>query len=249
MDELLKSAAPTPNFSCPDCQDTGWLHFESEDGYRSGKECKCRLAQKTARRIANSGLAGVLEQWTFDAFIAETKQQQNLKERAMSYTQAVLDGGKPWLFMGGQVGTGKSHLCTAVCGELLKAGRPVRYMQWVTDSRALKAVANDLEGFDALADPYTTVEILLIDDLFKSQHRQGDRVRPTEADARVAFEIINARYIQDKPTIITSEWHLTTDLMEADAGTFSRVYQKCKGFLCEISRDNSKNYRLRGMGK
>ena len=231
-------------YNCPTCKDTGWLHFVNEDGYKSGMECGCRLAEKAKRRIARSGLQGVIEQWTFDAFRALTPIQKIMKETALKYTETLLSGKKPWLFMGGQVGSGKSHLCTAVCGELLRAGKAVHYMQWVTDSRTLKANANDLGAYEAAVTPFLNAEVLYIDDLFKMSQRDG--VKPTDADIRAAFEIINHRYVQDKATIITSEWFLTTDLLACDGGTFSRAYQKSKGFTVEISAGAGKNYRLGG---
>ena len=232
-------------YDCDICKDSGWLHYVDENGYKSGRECVCRLAQKAQKRIARSGLMGIIDQWTFDAFFAETATQKAMKSAARRYADAVLDGQKPWLFMGGQVGCGKSHLCTAVCGELLRAGKAVYYVQWVTDSRALKANANDLDGYQAAVTPFLNAEVLYIDDLFKMAKREN--VRPTDADIRAVFEIINYRYIQNKPTIITSEWFLTTELLESDGGTFSRVYQKSKDYTVEISQGADKNYRLSGM--
>lgn len=232
-------------YDCDICKDSGWLHFTDDKGYRSGKECVCRLALKAQKRIERSGLMGIIDQWTFDNFLEKTVTQKAMKTLALKYRDALLADEKPWLFMGGQVGSGKSHLCTAVCGELLQAGKAVYYMQWVTDSRALKANANDLDAYQAAVTPFLNAEVLYIDDLFKMAKRES--VRPTDADIRAVFEIINFRYIQDKPTIITSEWFLTTDLLESDGGTFSRVYQKSKGYTAEISTGTDKNYRLTGL--
>ena len=62
---------------------------------------------------------------------------------------------------------------------------------------------------------------------------------------RVAFELINHRYNAGKPTIITSEWYLT-ELLEVDEGTFSRVYEKSKGYQLTINRSAEKNRRTAG---
>ena len=58
----------------------------------------------------------------------------------------------------------------------------------------------------------------------------------TEADIKIAFTILNARYIRNKPTIISSEWDLVDQLLEADEGVFSRVYERCKNHMVIIMR-------------
>lgn len=150
---------------------------------------------------------------------------------------------KPWLYIGGNPGSGKTHICTAVCGELLKANIEVVYMQWLDDSRRLKAYVNDPD-FDSLCDRYTDCAVLYIDDLFKQAY--GGRPTATDADVRIAFTILNARYLENKPTIISSEWDLQK-LIDTDEGTFSRVYERSKGFIITIPRETKYNYRIARM--
>ena len=233
--------APLQTSSDCGCVD-GWLRHEV-NGYWQSEKCRCLVAKEAERRVRNSGLSGLLDRWTFEAYTTAEPWQATMKETAEAFVKHVQDKGKGWLFLGGQVGSGKSHLCTAACGELLKS-RSVRYMQWATDSRKLKALSND-EGFFDEVEPYLTADILYIDDLFKMQHKEGQQSRPTEADVRIAFEILNDRYILDKTTIISCEWLLTGDLMNADAGTFSRVYEKTRGYRCEVLPGAGRNYRLR----
>lgn len=228
--------------TCAVCGGDGWILHEV-DGYRSSEKCQCRLAQESERRIRNSGLSLVLDGWTFDAYKAAQPWQQTMKDTAQRYAQHILDGGTSWLYMGGQVGSGKSHLCTAVCGELLRTRFPVRYMRWVTDSGNLKGSVNDREAFSDAMDKWKDAKILYVDDLFKMGHRTGERPRPTDADIRVAFELFDYRYAERKPTIITSEWMLSTELMDIDAGTFSRMYEMSKGYLIEITPGKGKNWR------
>jgi DNA replication protein DnaC len=226
---------------CAVCGGDGWILHEA-DGYRSSEKCQCRLAQEAERRIRNSGLSLVLDGWTFDAFKDEQPYQKTMKETALRYTKTILDGGNAWLYMGGQVGSGKSHLCTAVCGELLRTKYPVKYMRWVTDSGNLKGYVTDREAFSDAME-YKEAKVLYVDDLFKMQHWPGKRPRPTDADIRVAFELFDYRYAERKPTIITSEWMLSTELMDIDAGTFSRMYEMSKGYLVEIAPGKGKNWR------
>ena len=126
---------------------------------------------------------------------------------------------------------------------MLKKGVAVTYMQWVTESRKLRAVVNEPD-FDVIIEPFTDVEVLYIDDLFKQRGRQ--EIDVSNAEAKVLFEILNNRYIQNKATIISTEWYLETDLMGVDDGTFSRVYERAKGFTVSIERGMDKNYRING---
>jgi DNA replication protein DnaC len=92
-----------------------------------------------------------------------------------------------------------------------------------------------------MVDKYTDCAVLYIDDLFKQTYH-GTPIL-TDADVKIAFTIFNARYLESKPTIISSEWDLET-LLEADEGVFSRVYERCKGYTFSVPRDVKYNYRL-----
>ena len=224
---------------CTLCQDDGFIRIE-EGEYYSVKKCVCRIAKESVNRIRYSGLSHVLDNWTLDTFKTETDWQARMKDTALKYIKAIEAGGKPWLFVGGAVGSGKSHICTAICGELLKK-HAVRYFQWQTDARRLKGLANDPESYDEILNRYLNVEVLYIDDLLKTKNTGV--LNPTDADVKVAFELLNGRYAGNKPVIITSEW-LLSELMDADEGTFSRVFEKTKGFRIEVKREPGRNHRM-----
>ena len=78
-------------------------------------------------RIRNSGLQNLLDIYTFSRFQTDTPLQKLMKSTAEQYLD---DSDGSWFFVGGQSGAGKSHICTAVAGELLKRGEAVRYMLW-----------------------------------------------------------------------------------------------------------------------
>lgn len=209
------------------------------------KECACVKARKAESLMRRSGLAGVLNEQTFAAFTVENAVQEQMKGKALEYLNKVLAMGedeprKPWLYIGGNPGCGKTHICTAICGELLKRNVEVVYMQWLDESRRLKSFINEPD-FDGLVDKYTDCKVLYIDDLFKQTYH-GCPVL-TDADIKMAFTIFNARYLQNKPTIISSEWSLES-LLDSDEGVFSRVYERCKGFTVNVPRDMKYNYRL-----
>ena len=231
---------------CEKCHDTGWIDVQ-EDGFRAVIKCSCRLAREAEQRLKASGLESAVKEQTFDSFRTDTDIQKKMNTKAREYIGALLasrdNPRKPWLFIGGNPGSGKTHICTAVCGELLKHNISVRYMQWLNEVRKLKAVVND-DNFEDMVADYINVSVLYIDDLMKQKYTRNPVF--SEADIKVAFTILNARYIMNKPTIISTEWNLMDDLLAADEGVFSRVYERCKGFTVNIPRSPANNYRLSG---
>lgn len=231
-------------YRCELCQDTGWIHEEDELFRRYARKCRCQEAREAEARLRASGLADAVKEQTFESFEVHTTIQARMKKTADEYLSALLEEGsqrKPWLFVGGNPGSGKTHLCTAVCGELLRHNIGVRYFQWLQESRRLKASIND-EGFEDLIQDYLDAQVLYIDDLLKGRYVSNPSF--TDADIKLTFSILNPRYLMNLPTIISSEWGLLEDLLPADEGVFSRVYERCRGYCLSIDRDPANNYRL-----
>ena len=237
---IRTSGAPA-QYKCPLCRDSGWIPHTNEQGYHWSTECECVKARNARLRIAKSGLSRSIEVQTFKNFMIDTEIRRQIRKVAGRYARAVINGEKPWLYIGGNPGSGKTHICTAVCGELLNRNFGVRYMQWIDEARRLKAFVMEPDFDDMVAD-YMDCDVLYVDDLFKSRYGYFE---PNDADIKIAFTILNARYIRDLPTIISCEWDLMTDLLPADEGLFSRVYEKCRGYELYIPRDPKNNYRLR----
>ena len=246
---IPSSVAKNPKpYYCELCQDKGWIESKDELGQLIAKHCRCWEARQAMKRIDDSGLADVITKQTFDSFEVHSDTQANIKRTAEKYVNALSDPeiqynpSRPWLFIGGNPGSGKTHICTAICGEMLKRGIGVRYMQWPSESRRLKARVND-EDFENQVEEYINVSLLYIDDLFKQKYSPAPTF--TEADIKMAFTILNARYLMNKPTIISSEWDLVMQLLPADEGVFSRVYERCKGYIVSIARHPANDYRLK----
>lgn len=229
-----------PVYKCGKCKDTGWIETEP----RTVAKCECRKAREAEERMMRSGLAQALKSQTFETFEQNTPLQRQLYQTGKKFLTAVQDKAnprRPWLYIGGNPGSGKTHICTAISGELLKANIGCLYMQWVDEARRLKSLVND-ENFEAYVAEYINIPVLYIDDLLKQKYTQNPAF--SEADIKIAFTILNARYLQNKPTIISSEWDLIDQLLPADEGVFSRVYERCKGYTVTIARNPANNYRL-----
>lgn len=248
--QITVSSRPMTLYRCNVCHDNGWIETRDENGCRIARKCECMKARQAEELMRASGLSEMLDSKTFDSFLTGSAMQERLKRTAIDYTKAVIESNgqpnRPWLYIGGNPGCGKTHICTAICGELLKNNVGVKYMQWLDESRNLKASVNDPD-FDDEVYQYTAPTVLYIDDFLKQKYTENPVF--TDADIKIAFTILNERYFQNKPTIISSEWDLTGQLFGTDEGTFSRVYERCKhGFLLTIPRSPEYNYRLRECG-
>ena len=221
---------------CRKCKNRGHISVVKNDEL-VWQMCSCMRARKSLERIEKSGLKTAIEELRFDNFITTEKWQENMLTLAKDYVE---NGEKKWLFLGGNSGSGKSHLCTAVCGELLKREKAVRYMMWRDESAKLKAVVNDSAEYSRLIGELKEIEVLYIDDFLKVQRGQ----QPTPADINLAFEILNYRYSNKLQTIISSEKTLD-DILSLDDAVGGRIYELAKGFGMSIAYDKNKNFRLR----
>lgn len=230
--------------NCAICKNKGWIIKleENEDGsfHQVCCNCKCVEIRNSIMRMKRSGLKDIIKDYTFDKFEDSEPWQQAIKKAAMEYAKNP-DG---WFFLGGQSGAGKTHLCTAICREFLLAGKRVRYMLWRDDIVKIKGAVTDSEEYSKIIDQFKTVDVLYIDDLFKTGKAADNSVqKPTAADINVAFEIINYRYNNPSLlTIISSE--LTEDeLIDIDEAIGGRIYERAKAFTIGKGRD--RNYRIK----
>ena len=76
-----------------------------------------------------------LSAYTFDSYRADEVWQKPIWDGAHAYLD---DYTGKWWYIGGQVGAGKTHICTAITGEMLRRGMEVRYMLWRDEATALE---------------------------------------------------------------------------------------------------------------
>lgn len=226
-------------YDCEKCLNKGMIFFLSDDGEPTAAECSCMKTRRILRRAMESGLNDLLSEYTFVKFIVSEDWQKEIKDKAMLFCK---DDDAKWFYIGGQSGAGKSHLCTAIAAYYIKNGKDVRYMLWRDDVVKLKQLSNNYDGYQAIMQPFKDVDVLYIDDMFKSQ----SGTEPTRSDLNIAFEILDARLrSKDKITIVSSEF-MIRDAMMFDEATIGRIYQKCGIYKIDIPKGIEKNYRLKG---
>lgn len=229
-------------YNCPLCKNKGYIMRAVEEDnawHMVASDCKCKKIRLSIQRMRRSGLQNMIHDYTFDSFQAGEPWQQKLKSAAIDYVKSQ----EGWFFIGGQSGSGKTHICTAICRELLLAEKEVLYMLWRDEIVRLKSLVTDTEPYETEIRRYKTVDVLYIDDLFKSGKGAGETMqRPTAADINIAFEILNFRYNSRLLTVISSECTIS-DLLEIDEATAGRILERAMVF--NLLPDRSRNWRLR----
>ena len=220
------SVGELKGYYCAICKNKGMV-AELIDGQDYYKPCSCMSIRRIGNLKRDSGIENLLERYTFDNFKEKERWQTELLNKAKKY---IKTGG--WFFIGGQVGSGKTHICTAIVKELLNKGVPCKYMLWRNEASRLKANVND-DIYSDMIKPLVETRVLYIDDFFKGGVTQGD--------INLAFEILNDRYNSCLATIISSEKTIN-EILGIDEAIGSRIVERSEEFITNISKDN---YRLK----
>lgn len=234
-------------YDCPVCKNRGYISQVREGGLINGVpdytqvnvDCKCRTIRAAIMRMKRSGLENVIKRYTFDAYQAKEPWQQYIKKTAQAFTKEQ----KGVFYIGGQSGCGKTHICTAITADFLRHGRAAYYMLWQDEVIKLKGNVTESAEYQRQIQRLKDVEVLYIDDFFKPV---GDFPKPTAADIRIAYELINYRYNNGNLiTIISSERYIK-EILEIDEATGGRLIEYAGDYMVNVERQPGRNYRLRG---
>ena len=186
----------------------------------------------------NSGIKD--DSFTFTNFVEWNEISKQMKKAASDYYKKFMqikDTRQNSIAFLGQVGGGKTHLTMALGLNILKNKRiSVVYFSYRDTITALKQNMTDEEYYKKQINKYQRTKVLLIDDMLKG--------KTTDSDKNIMFEIINYRYINHLPIIVSSEYDINA-LLNFDEAIGSRIYEMCKDYLVEIEKDLKNNYRLR----
>lgn len=223
------------HINCDKCNNRGNIMVVNERNNRYNYiiRCECMNERESIERFKKSGLESLRQKYTFSKFKRDNEKSEAIYKLALEFLENI--DKKEWFFVGGQVGSGKSHICTAICLNLLKSNK-LKFMEWIKDSTVIKGCVLDTVDYIKEISKFLYVDVLYIDDFFKGNI--------SKADIRLAFEILNYRYNNDLITIISSERNID-EILEIDEAIGSRIYQKAYNFTLEIEKDETMNFRLK----
>lgn len=219
---------------CNKCLNKGY--YETIDGiYIESHKCECMKQRMINRQIKASGLADSFEHYTLDRFTTDTPHHRFMKQQVQKY---IAEGVRKWFVVAGQIGSGKTHICTALSKFFIERGMEFRYLSFAQDiprltSRMKSGYIDVKDKAEIEFDELKNVKVLYIDDYLKDV--KADKI----------FELINYRYA-DKSliTIISSEKTLAEQKL-IDEATASRIYERCGGYWIDIKKGDGKNYRFK----
>lgn len=175
-----------------------------EEAKRQREEEALKKRQQEIDRLFNmSKLGERFKKRTFDTFIVDeenNKAYETAKRFVNNFEGAKAEGYG--IVFSGTCGSGKTHIACSIGIELLNKGIPVIYGTAITLLGKIKDTYSSNGKESDLLDLYSNVELLIIDDLGKEN--------PSEWVVEKLYYIINQRYENLKPTIITSNFDLSS---------------------------------------
>ena len=149
---------------------------------------------KKGRSIKNfelSGLGNLIKNIRLMRMRRQSHGNRKSRKRRLLFTQ---NSGDSWFYAAGQSGSGKTHICTAICTRFISTGRLVKYKVWRNLFHELQSNQFDETEYKNKFKSICDTDILYIDDFLKSNSNNSK----FSDELNFAFEIINSRYNANK---------------------------------------------------
>jgi DNA replication protein DnaC len=218
---------------------------------KTARPCECQERLKIERLFRSSRITPAFRTKTFRNFSLQGRPEvvRQMYDCARDYNQrfsVISKTDANWLVFLGQPGSGKTHLTMAVANELIKNDIPVLYFQNVEGYKELIGMIQSGENIREKIEAMKKVRVLVWDDLWKPVMQiAGNRPikkAPTPFEVETAFEVLNYRYLNLLPTMISSERD-DEELLGIDEATGSRIIERGAGHMVLIENKQA-NYRL-----
>lgn len=207
------------------------------------KVCECLERVRVEKIMRSSQITSAFRKMTFQSFSTYNLPPSisAAHKKALIYYDKFIEIRKTpnnGIILMGRPGCGKTHLLAAITNGLIDKGQEVLYVPWVETMEMVKDDMSKDDVNNKRFEKMQTVDLLYIDDLFKPP------TKPSDYEIKKLFQIINYRYQERKPIMISTE--RTRDyLLDLDEGLGSRINEMCKEFRVEIQGGRELNYRLR----
>ena len=234
-DPLMKCEEIENEYKCVKCRD---MTFIIDDGIAT--PCECRALREAEDILRKSGIGREFRNKRFDNFdFSRSMATMEGYKRAMDYENEFLNienGRCNSIMFLGQVGSGKTHLSMAICNELMDRGISVIYMGYRDCLTSIKQNMLDSVYYNKVMNRYKNARVLFVDDLFKGSI--------TGSDVNIMFEIINYRYLNGLPLIVSCEKSIE-EIINIDEAIGSRLYEMSCDYAISLSGKRL-NYRMYG---
>lgn len=212
----------SPVYSCPDCQDTGYI---------SGEKCHCFKQQIITLLYEQSNIQEFLNSENFSTLSYAYYEGDDLtrfKNAVLTCRNFINNFNSDYhnLFFYGTVGTGKSFLSCCVAKELMDRGHSVLYFSSVSLFETLAKNSFDYKSKEELYNMFEDLyncDLVIIDDL-------GTELTNNFVTTQF-FSCLNERHMRKKATVISTNLTLEELRNRYSDRIFSRItsnYEVCK---------------------
>ncbi|WDL98150.1 ATP-binding protein [Alicyclobacillus sp. ALC3] len=223
-------------YDCDICRDVGsvavlagevlsWSDPRLVGELFEARTCDCVKKRYRERLFRSSNITEEFKSAGFKGFRVEDRPAciREARDVALDYYQRFEDvkaGPHNSCTLVGPPGSGKTRLLMAVANGLMRKGYSVLYFPW---AESIGELRKDFEGLQDRLNLMKTVDVLFLDDLYKG------REMPTEFTAEALFAVVNFRYSNRKPMLVSSERDFDA-LFRVDEGIARRIYERSKDF-------------------
>lgn len=220
-------------YDCEKCRDLGYVFVSNDQGGEIAIECECLQRKQSLQKLEKCGLSDAFKKRTFKTYITDTKYQFEAKAKAMQFCKEFKESNSS-LILCGKPGSGKTHLGVAVMLNLIEKNIGCKYEEYTSMIMTLKQSVLDEANFITEIDKYLNPRVVFIDDFLKG--------KPSDADLKYIYRVVNTRYLKGKPMIISTEMRME-DIIQWDEAIGSRIMEMCQGNVITFDED-CVNYRF-----
>lgn len=204
---------------CPKCHGTGFIITD-----RGAEPCECREEQLYQERLRQARIPQKFLAKSLASFVARDKTRKSLLLHAQGFIETFnpkVVGETRGLLLKGIIGSGKTHIATAILSEVIKKGYSGLYYNVPELLNALRdTYSRDAEEAEArIIDKAADVELLVLDDLGAESTSGWVRDR--------LYLIINRRYENLKATIVTTNLDEGELRQQVGERIVSRINEMC----------------------
>jgi DNA replication protein DnaC len=194
--------------NCPICGGIGWLRQDLPiDHPDFGKivPCQCRseeITQSARERLFRMSSLDALKNLTFENFekrgrVGLGQQQADSLENAFNQAKQFAENREGWLLLMGRYGCGKTHLAAAIANYAIEADVSTLFLTVPDLLDWLRYAYSGVDmSFEERFEEIREIPLLILDDF-------GTQNATAWAQEKI-FQIINHRYVNQLPTVVTS---------------------------------------------